>query len=78
MQKEYIEQRIIHFRKNPKWGSQIFMCMDCGAERIYGEGSKPDNIRVLIVCEGSCKKNTMHSYVRTHMGREMKNCLNFQ
>ncbi len=65
------ETRIPNFRKNPTYSSQIFACGVCNKERIYGHSLQlPVNDLVLITCEGSCKKNTMHKFVRIHRGRE--------
>lgn len=63
--------RIPYFRKNPCYGSQIFVCLSCGKERIYGQAlSEPERTLVFILCEGTCKKNTSHRFDRVHRGRE--------
>lgn len=65
------EERIKNFRKNPTYGSQIFKCVTCQRERIYGHScTVPDVKNPIILCEGVCKKHTVHLFVRVHMGRE--------
>lgn len=68
---EQEEPIIPYFRKTPIYGSQIFRCEKCLNERIYGfSPTMPDNRKVIIQCEGSCNGNTLHVYIRTHLGRE--------
>lgn len=64
------EYRMANFRKIPKWGSQIFVCMICLHERIFGEGDNPENKTPLLLCEGSCKGYTIHKFVCMFRGRE--------
>lgn len=65
------EKRIKYFRKNPTWGSQIFSCTVCDTERIYGHSAtEPEVKNPIILCEGICKRNTVHVFLRVHMGRE--------
>lgn len=65
------EKRILNFRKNPTWGSQMFQCTICFTERIYGHsGTEPEVKNPILVCEGSCKRNTVHVFLRVHLGRE--------
>lgn len=66
------EERVKNFRKNPTWGSQIFACTKCDAERIYGHSAEmePEVKNPLILCEGICKKPTIHIFQRVHLGRE--------
>lgn len=65
-----VEQKIKEFRKTPAYGSQIFICINCSRERIFGHGGRPENKTPLLLCEGSCRKHTIHRYDRTHYGRE--------
>lgn len=59
------------FRKIPTWGSQIFVCITCQKERIFGyDNCAPANKKPLLLCEGSCKGYTLHSFVKVHRGRE--------
>lgn len=65
------EERIKNFRKNPTWGSQIFACTKCDTERIYGHSAcEPEVKNPIILCEGICKTNTIHVFLRVHLGRE--------
>lgn len=66
------EKRLLNFRKNPTWGSQIFACTKCDTERIYGHsGTEPEVKNPIILCEGICKGNTVHIFRRVHYGREV-------
>lgn len=65
------EERMPEFRKNPIYGSHIYLCCECQKERVYGHClAEPTNKSVLINCEGTCNKVTRHGFVRVHRGRE--------
>ena len=67
---------------------QLWKCLKCGRERVYGNTPKPDYgdspvppeiaKRVLLVCEGACNKNrltkihTPHVHTRTLFPAEIQ------
>jgi hypothetical protein len=50
---------------------QIWQCGVCGTKRGYGNAPRPDNKKVLLVCEGSCNYgrhrpvHTIHRWIES-------------
>lgn len=46
-------------------GQSIFHCDTCKAQRSYGYG-RPDQNKVMLLCNGTCLKHTWHTFLRVY------------